>query len=202
MNDDEHLGEAEQWLRDRLRNADPARRDTPADSWLDDLVEETMSTNPESPGRKRWVPLAAAAAVFAVAAGSAAFALLGGDDEPAPRALTTTELTVAGDDITQMCMAVTADSIRAADQALEGTATEVTDGRVVITVDNWFKGGDTDLVALTPADPDLVALVGAIEFVEGEKYLIAAGDGQVSSCGLTGVYEPTLAALYAEAFPG
>jgi len=194
MNDDE--------LYDRLHGADPARRDNPADSWLDDLVEETMSTNPESPGRKRWVPLAAAAAVMAVAAGTAAFALLGGDDDPAPRALTTTELSVAGEDSMQMCMPVEAETLRNADQALEGTATEVTDDRVVITVDKWFKGGDTDLVALTPADPNLVALVGAIEFEEGQKYLIAAGDGQVSSCGLSGPYEPTLAAFYAEAFPG
>jgi hypothetical protein len=194
MNDDE--------IYERLRHADPARRDAPADSWLDDLVEETMSTNPESPGRKRWVPLAAAAAVMAVAAGTAAFALLGGDDDPAPRALTTTELALPGDASMGMCMVVTPEALSGVDQALEGTATEVTDDQVVLTVDRWFKGGDTDLVALTPADPNMVALIGAIEFEEGGRYLVAAADGQVNSCGFSGPYEPTLAGIYAEAFPG
>ena len=187
-------------IYDRLRDADPARSDVPADSWLEDLVEETMSTSTQSPGRKRWVPLAAAAAVGVIAAGAAAFALVGGGDEP-KRELTTTTLALPGDDSMQMCMAITAEALAGVDQALEGTATEVTDDKVVLTVDKWFKGGDSDLVELTPADPDLVALIGAIEFEEGGSYLVSAADGHVNSCGFSGPNEPTLAGYYAEAFP-
>ena len=196
MNDDE--------LFRRMKQADPARRDAPAESWLDDLVEETMST-PSEQTRRRWVPLAAAAAVVAIAAGGVAFAMnRGGDDAATPQAQpkTVTTLTLPGDDSVGMCLRISAEALRNVDQALEGTATEVTDDRVVLTVDKWYKGGDTDLVALTPADPDMVALIGAIEFKEGSKYLVTAADGAVNSCGFSGPYSADLAALYHEAFSG
>lgn len=195
MNDDELLA--------RMRDADPARHDAPADSWLDDLVEETMSTTPEqSPARKRWVPLAAAAAVALIAAGGVGFALSGGDDEDAPAALTTTALTLPEPDAMAMCMQVTPEALAQADQALSGTATEVADGTVTITVDTWFKGGDSDLVTLTAPDPNLVGFEGGIEFVEGERYLVSAGDGTVSSCGFTGLDEEPLSGIYQQAFAG
>jgi len=194
MNDDE--------LQDRLRKADPARRDSPADSWIDDMVEETMSTTPETPARKRWVPLAAAAAVVLIAAGGVGFALSGGEDDDAPAALTTTELTLPAPDSMAMCMQVLPEVLAQADQALAGTATEVTDGSVTITVDRWYKGGDTDLVTLTVADPDMVGLEGGIEFEQGQKYLVAAADGHVNSCGFTGLDEEPLHGIYEQAFSG
>lgn len=199
MNDDE--------LFSRLRDADPARHDNPADSWLDDLiddtVEATMSTTPENtPARKRWVPLAAAAAVALIAAGGAGFALAGGDDEDAPAAQTTTTLTIPAPDSMAMCMQVSADVLAGMDQALSGTATEVADGTVTIDVDTWFKGGDSDLVTLTAADPELVGLEGGIEFEEGRKYLVSATDGNVNSCGFTGLDEEPLSGIYQQAFPG
>jgi hypothetical protein len=197
MNDDELLR--------RMQQADPARRDAPAESWLDDLVEETMRT-PSEKTSLRWVPLAAAAAVVAIVAGGVGFAVTRGDDSPSPQAgpKTVTELTLPGDDggITGMCMRISAEALRNVDQALEGTATEVTDDRVVLTVDKWYKGGDTDLVALTPADPNMVALIGAIEFEQGSKYLVTAADGAVNSCGFSGPYSADLAALFDEAFSG
>ena len=44
MNDDE--------LRARLQAADPAQRDAPVDSWIDELVEATMTEN-EQAGQER-----------------------------------------------------------------------------------------------------------------------------------------------------
>jgi hypothetical protein len=195
MNDDE--------LFRRMHQADPARRDAPAESWLDDLVEETMST-PSERTRRRWVPVAAAAAVVAMAAGGVGFAMdRGGVDAPAVQSQpkTVTQLRMPREKgISGMCIRISAEALRNVDQALEGTATEVTDDRVVLTVDKWYKGGDTDLVALTPANPDMVALTGAIQFEQGQKYLVTAADGTVNSCGFSGPYSSELAALYVEAF--
>jgi len=189
-------------LFDRMRNADPARTDAPADSWLDDLVEETMSITPQST-RRRWLPAAAAAAVVAVVAGGIGFAMTRGDDAPTPTAQkTVTELRVQGEDATQMCMQVTPEALRNVDQAFEGTATEVTDDRIVLTVDRWFKGGSSDEVALTPADTGMVALIGSVEFEQGGRYLVTAADGLVNSCGFSGEWSPELAALFDQAFSG
>lgn len=198
-------------LFDRLRDADPARRDArsqaPAESWLNDLVEETMSSTPASDGRRRrWLPLAAAAAVVLIAAAAGGFALSrGGDDSGEPDVAapkTVTKLALPGNDAMGMCMAVDADALRNVDQALSGTAIEVSDDKVVLDVDTWYKGGDTDLVELTPADPSMVALIGAIEFEQGAEYLVSAADGHVNSCGFSGPKEPTLQGYYDEAFSG
>ncbi len=204
MNDDELLA--------RLREADPARRDAPADSWIDNLVEDTMSTTPEQPAqpspaqppRRHWAAMVASAAAVAVVAAGVAFALNRGDDAGTQQAQkTVTELSLPADDaVTGMCLQISAEALRNVDLALEGTVTEVTDDRVVLAVDRWFKGGDTDLVALVPADAGMVALIGAITFEQGARYLVSAADGVVNSCGFSGPYSAELAAVFDEAFPG
>ena len=74
----------EQELEARMRAADPARGPAPADSWIDDLVEATMttetSTEQQHHGRRTWVLVAAAAALVA-AIGGGAVALTAGDDD-------------------------------------------------------------------------------------------------------------------------
>jgi hypothetical protein len=152
--------------------------------------------------RKRWIPFAAAASVALIAAGGAGFALSGGDDEDAPAALTKTTLALPAPDSMGMCMQVTPEVLAGTDQALSGTATSVSDALVTITVDRWFKGGDSDVVELTVSDPDLVGLEGGIEFEQGSKYLVSATDGHVNSCGLTGLDEDPLSGLYQQAFSG
>jgi hypothetical protein len=197
MNDDE--------LRDRLRDADPARYDVPADSWIDDLVEVTMSTTPET-RRKRWVPLAAAAAVVAIAAGGVAVAMNNGDGGGTPQATqkTVTKLTIGGSGpAAGMCIRVTPETLQNTDLAFEGTATEVSGEQVTLSVDKWYKGGDTDLVQLTAATgADAVALEGGVDFVQGDKYLVSASDGAVKGCGFSAPDSPELEGLYAQAFGG
>jgi hypothetical protein len=193
MNDDE--------LFARLQGADPARQDQPADSWLDDLVEETMST-PEQTPRRRWTPLAAAAAVIAIAAGGVGVAMNRGDDKPAPAAgRTVTELTLPGPAMGK-CAPVSAAMLRNVDQALEATATAVSDDSVLLSVDKWFKGGTSDEVRLVPASTDMVGIEGAIEFKQGERYLISAAGGHVDSCGFSAPYSSELEAMFTEAFSG
>lgn len=201
MNDDE--------LAARLRAADPARDDVPASSWLDDLVEDTMSapsTAPETtPARsRRWIPLAAAAAVLVVGAGAVGFALSGGDEPPPPAAAppTVTELTLPGDDALQSCVRVEAAFLRNMDLALDGTAVALEDGSVTLDVTRWYKGGDTDQVELIAPATGQLALIGAVEFEVGERYLITAGRGMVNSCGFSGPWSQELEDLFVEAFSG
>ena len=50
-----------------------------------------------------------------------------------------------------------------------------------------------------PAE-ELQELVGAVDFREGERYLVSATNGRVTVCGFSGPYTEDLAGLYVEAF--
>jgi len=203
MNDDE--------LKAKLHHADPARRPTGADSWIDDLAEATMTTetSTEQPrGRRTWTMVAAAAAVVAIV-GGAAFALTvdGDDDAPATdraaqEAPERKELALAlpPSDSMQMCIEFSPEALEPVEVAFSGEVAEVEGETVRITPDHWYRGGDdaTDVV-LTAGSPD-VLLEGGIIFEEGQRYLVSANDGQVATCGLSGPYSEEMAAAYAEAF--
>lgn len=210
MNDDEILA--------RLRAADPARRDTsagdasgPGPSWIHDLTEATMTnarTTPDTRDQtadrsrpRRWLPAAAAALVLA-ASGIALAVSRGGDDAP-PTAQPTTAmtLTVPADDAMASCMQVSVEALKPMEVAFSGTAAEVEKTSVTITPDRWYKGGDgATMVELTTLGPDMVALIGNVQFEEGKRYLITATDGQVNSCGFSAEWSPELAATFEQAF--
>ncbi len=66
--------------------------------------------------------------------------------------------------------------------------------------EEFFAGRATDRVeVVAPTESDR-ALLGSVELEEGSRYLVAAADGRVVGCGLSGPSEPELAELYAEAF--
>jgi hypothetical protein len=202
MNDDE--------LRARLRAADPARSDAPADSWIDELVEATVNdqagqeNRTEEPrSRSRWVvPAVAAAAVAAIAVGG--YAIVAGDDGGGAKDEQQTELALKlpASDPMQMCIAFDVEYLKPAQMAFAGTATEVTGDQVTLDVDHWYKGGDADLVQLTSPGDESVLLEGGIQFTEGERYLVSASDGTVSTCGFSGPYTDEMAAAFDEAFGG
>ncbi len=200
MSDDELLAQ--------LRAADPARGIDPADSWIDDLVEATVSAaeqQSEQPTtRKRWlVPGAAAAAVVAIGLGGFALTLGdddgddGGDDAAAP---TVVALSMPAGDSMQMCMEFSADALRPMEQAFAGTASTVSGDQVTLEVDEWFKGGDADLVELTSPTDVGVLLEAGVEFVEGERYLVTATDGTVNACGFSGPWTQEMADAFEAAF--
>ena len=201
MNDDE--------LRARLRAADPARRDAPAESWIDELVEATVTMNDqdnrteETRSRSRWlVPAVAAAAVAAIAVGG--YAVVAGDDGGGSKDEQQTELALAlpAADPIAMCIEFTAETLRPAEVAFAGTATDVTGDQVTLDVDHWYKGGDADVVQLTGSFDAGVMLEGGIEMAEGERYLVTATDGTVNGCGFSGAYTDDMAATFDEAFGG
>jgi hypothetical protein len=201
MNDDE--------LRARLQAADPARRDAPADSWIDELVEATMdeqeNRTEEPRGRTRWlVPGVAAAAVAAIAVGGYAFIAAddGGGGDKGDEQRTELALTLPAPDPMQMCIQFSAETLRPMEKAFAGTAADVTGDQVTLDVDRWYKGGDADVVELTGSTDAGVLLEGGIQFTEGERYLVTATGNDVNGCGFSGVYTDDMAAAFDEAFGG
>ena len=74
------------------------------------------------------------------------------------------------------------------------------DGDVVtLTVDEWYQGGDADVVTIT-APLGMEALIGGIAFEPGQPYLVSAYDGVVSYCGMSGPATPELQQMYDDAF--
>ena len=195
-------------LEQRLRAADPAPPDVPVDpargqrarTLVERIVTDTqdpIALDPPSSPSRRWLAVAAAAAAVVALVGGAV-ALTGGDDEP-----TSVALALPADDLMAMCMEVSPEILRdTATVAFEGTVTATGAETTTLAVDRWFAGEEVDEVVVTTPDGSDTALLGSITFEEGGTYLVAAADGEVRSCGLTGPSSPELEAIYEGAFPG
>ena len=207
-------------LQQRLQAHDPAASLPPADpTWVARLLEDTMSSDLDTPTESRadgtrnrspltW--LVAAAAVLV--AGVGVFGLLGndpdsespptaGDTPSASSAPTVTELGAPPAAVVK-CMVPNAELLAKAQVAFSGTVQEVTDDEVVLAADRFYAGEATELVEVRSDPAMLQALIGAVDFQEGQRYLVSATDGQVTVCGFSGPYSDDLAALYTAAFPG
>jgi len=88
----------------------------------------------------------------------------------------------------------------AAQVAFDGTVTEIKGRQVTLAPIEFFAGEATDQVIVAQVGRSLQDLVGAVEFEEGERYLVAATDGRVMLCGFSAEYNGKLAALYELAF--
>lgn len=203
-------------LFDRLHAADPAAALPPADpdrvarlledAMTDDTLTESRETGTHHRSPLTWL-VAAAAVVLIAAAG--AFALLNtGDDttpptaggDPAAPESTVTELTMPGATAGR-CMVPNAKLLAQAAYAVDADAVSVADGVVTLDATEWYAGTPTDQVEVDQSSADMQALIGATEFEEGQRYLVAGTEGgQVMVCGFSGPHTDTLAALYSEAF--
>lgn len=213
MNDDQ--------LRDRLAALLPDR-DVPTDPIHSDrartLLEAVMSTpldthdthatpersapatvaSPRPSTRRRWFGLGAIATAAAAAIAVVALQSGGGGT------VTATELSLTpADPLTQMCMAFDPASLAAVPVAFGGTVTSITatdtGSTVRIEVDRWYRGGDSDVVDLAVPSGFTAALDG-IDFVEGQRYLVSAVDGVVTSCGLSGAATPEYEQIWNDVF--
>ncbi len=205
-------------LRDRLRAADPAASLPPADpTRVSRLLEDTMNSSIEdevdttesrATGTHDRSPLTwlVAAAALVLIAGVGLFGLLqhdsGKDHVPAAGGSTTvTELQPPGSSAYQArCMVPTADALSRQTLAFDGSVTDITGGVVTLAPTHFYAGDPTDLVRVEAPGAELRALVQAVKFEKGERYLVSATDGRVSICGFSAPYSPRLAALYAQAF--
>jgi hypothetical protein len=197
-------------LEQRLRAADPAppavpvrpARDPRARTLVERIMTDTqdpIALDPPSSPTRRWLAVAAAAAAVVAVAGGAV-ALTGSDDEDEP---TSVALTLPADDMMAMCMEVSPEILRdSASVAFEGTVTSTDAEATTLAVDRWFAGEEVDEVVVATPDGSDTALLGSITFEAGGTYLVAAADGEVRSCGLTGPSSPELEAIYEGAFSG
>jgi hypothetical protein len=87
------------------------------------------------------------------------------------------------------------------DTAFEGTVTSVDGGAATLEVDQWYAGGDAPTVTVEAPSKALEDLLMAVDFQEGQTYLVSADGDRVTLCGFTAETTPELQALYAEAFP-
>ncbi|GAA4673792.1 hypothetical protein [Nocardioides nanhaiensis] len=86
--------------------------------------------------------------------------------------------------------------------AFDAVVSEVQDGLVTLTPSMFFAGEPTTQVEVQAPPEVLQQLLLAVDFQEGERYLVAATGGEVAVCGYTGAWTPDLEQLYLEAFPG
>lgn len=199
-------------LRARMRAADPAASLPPADPervarLLEDVMSTELTTENRETGTRNRSPLTwlVAAAAVLIITGVGLFAVLGHDDDPpAPP-------TAGGDTVTELgapsaaaysarCMVPNAEALSQQQVAFDGTVTTVADGVVTLEVGEWYAGDPTDLVRVQAPAEEMQRLLSAVSFQEGERYLVAATDGQVMICGFSAPYSEDLAALYQQAF--
>ena len=196
-------------LSRRLRAADPAppsgRTELPSGRRIDELVEQTMaSTTKNTTGKLasggRW--LIAAAVVAAAIAGAAAYFATSGGHTRAGKTVLSLKVPGAAHPHPggATCIMFRVDRLAQQDVAFSGTVASLGDHSVKITVDHWYKGGNTDEVDLaTVGTPGAVNELG-VNFVQGARYLVSALDGTVTGCGYTGPYSSELARDFRTAF--
>ena len=74
-------------------------------------------------------------------------------------------------------------------------------GTATLSVDEWYAGAGADTVTVDTPSKDLQDLLMAVDFQEGQTYLVSAQDDRVTLCGFSAEKTPELEALYAQAFP-
>ena len=207
-------------LRARLRAADPASSLARSDpDRVARLLEDTMS-HPQTPessadGTRHRSPLTwlVAAAAVVIIAGVGVFAVMNQTQDsgspaagPEPTASTsaasTTELRAPGAGATSgRCLPPSADALSGAEVAFDGTVEEIEGDLVTLRTTRWYAGSSTDVVTVRGPSEDLQALLAAVDFQDGGRYLVAAAaDGRVMVCGFSAEYSPRLERLYDQAF--
>ncbi len=201
-------------LRARLRASDPAASLPPAaphevarlleDVMATELTTENRETGTRNRGPLTW--LVAAAAVLVIAgAGVFGVRALTGDDAP-PAAVdpveTVTRLDVPVTPAAAKCMVPNPEALATAGVAFDGTVTKIGGGQVVLTPTHWYAGQPTDSVEVSAPSEQMQELASAVDFQQGDRYLVSASDGQVTLCGFSAAYTEDLAAIYVEAFEG
>lgn len=219
-------------LRSRLHAADPMLDGVPTEpadspsarSLLEAIVHTDTTPRPDldrdddrgrvtthEPRRRRWTvaALATAAAVAIAVAGAAAAGVFDGsesdvadpgpsvDDEPTVLELSGGET----DPMMMSCIAIDSTIIAQSPVAFRGVVDTIEGDVVTLTVDEWYQGGDADVVTIS-APLGMEALIGGIAFEPGQAYLVAAENGVVSYCGMSGPATPELQQLYDGAFAG
>lgn len=145
--------------------------------------------------------MATAVVLAALLAGCGGSGATGSSDGTTPTDTPNLDLTVPAAQ-TGRCMAPNVDNLQAQDTAFEGVVTAVVDGTATLEVTQSFKGKKAGTATVAAPSEDLQDLVLAVDFEQGQTYLVSSLDGQVSVCGLSGPTDGMLADLYQQAYAG
>jgi hypothetical protein len=192
-------------LREQLRGADPAQNLVPLPStWLDHRMEQIMTEQNTTPApavpartaRRTWIPVVGVAAALAIAAAVALPLALGGSPTVEQLAQPT-----GGDPASGSCMIVSPEGLLMNEQAFAASVLTVEGDVVTLEVTERFTGEVADRVEVPQVDAADGDYSG-VPFEVGESYLVAATDGTIAGCGLSGTDIADLRAVYDAAFSG
>jgi hypothetical protein len=192
-------------LREQLRGADPAQNLAPLPStWLDHRMEQIMTEQTTSPApavparsaRRTWIPVVGVAAALAIAAAVAVPLALSGTPTVEQLAQPTGDGLASGS-----CMIVSPEGLLMNEQAFAARVLTVEGDVVTLEVTERFTGEVADRVEVPQVDAADGDFSG-VPFEVGESYLVAATDGTIAGCGLSGTDSADLRAVYDAAFSG
>jgi hypothetical protein len=150
--------------------------------------------------RHRVIALAAVVALLVVGAAIGVSVLR--NDSPTSALPPGTAL--GGGAATASCLAFSEEPLGLAAAAFDGTVTAIQGDEVALVVNRWYRGESGDTVRLLAPDLTGTSLVGAVGFVEGERYLVsgdtAGGLFLPAVCGFSVTYSEEMAATFARAF--
>lgn len=206
----------------RLRAADPVHgmsMPEPSDANGRALFQRITSSNGATNGDGRQTP--AGHRVLLVAAGIAVLALLGGgvvsllrtdrtdvdiagiQPTPTPMATTATAGPITPGGAVGSCVEVyDKQTLANRELAFDGTLKRVNGDRATFSVNEWYRGGDSDEVTLAGAATfSGITSAGPAVMLEPGTRLLVAGDGQfVWSCGFTQPYNASVARQWQDIF--
>ena len=193
-------------LREQLRGADPARDLAPLPpTWLDHRMEQLMTEQTplapiadvrRSPAMRIWVPIAIAGTAAAAAVAIAVPLMLGGTPTVEPLALAEGGGLASGS-----CLPVTPEGLLDQEQVFAARVLTVEGDVVTLEVTERFAGEVADRVTVPQVD-ELTSDFSLVPFATGDTVLVAATDGTVTGCGLSGADTAELRAVYDAAFGG
>ncbi|WP_146071582.1 MULTISPECIES: hypothetical protein [unclassified Cryobacterium] len=195
-------------LRDQLRAADPARAlPLASPTWLDNRMEQIMTdqstttttVTPEArrPAFRRWMPVVGVAAGLAIAAAIVAPVVLGGP-EPTVESLLPP---MGGGLASGSCLVLEPATVAAQEQAFAATVLQIQGDTVLLKVTEHFAGDVAERVEVAQVDA-MTSDFSGVHFEVGQSYLVGAVEGTITGCGVTGVENAELRAVYDTAFPG
>jgi hypothetical protein len=172
----------------------------------DTLTEESRRTGTHGRSPLTWL---VAGVVMLVITGAALFALLDrGPDKSSSRSGTPlgadvpNAVELVAEPPSERCMLPNVGVLRQQELAFDGVVRSVAGGDATLVPTRFYAGDEGDVVVVKAPSGDLQALLAAVDFREGERYLVSATDARVTLCGFSGPYTEELARLYEKAFGG
>jgi len=122
-------------------------------------------------------------------------------DPPSPPAGgSVTELTVDPGAVTGRCAVPTPEILKGNDLAFDGVVDSIDGGLVTLRPTAVYAGEVADTVTVQAPSAELQALLAAVSFEPGGRYLVAAQDDRIALCTLSAPWTQELADTYEQAF--